>query len=182
MIDEFFIRREVAKMKSLNGFKYGLIGLALTLFSGLANAAAMTNYLENKLIDAFLRAQSYTMPATVYVGLYTVCPTDSTAGTEATGGSYARVAVTSSLANWAGTQSAGSTTASSGTGGTTSNNAAITFPTATADWGTQVCLGVSDASTSGNLLFYAALTASRTITNGSTASFAAAALSFQIDN
>lgn len=169
-------------MKSRNGLKYGLIGLALTLFSGLANAASMTNYLENKLIDAFLRGQSYTMPATVYVGLYTVCPTDSTAGTEATGGSYARVAITSSLANWAGTQSAGSTTASSGTGGTTSNNATITFPTATADWGTQVCLGVSDASTSGNLLFYAALTASRNITNGSTASFAAAALTFQIDD
>lgn len=43
-------------MKSRNVLKYGLIGLALTLLSGLANAAAMTNYLENKLIDAFLRA------------------------------------------------------------------------------------------------------------------------------
>ena len=169
-------------MKSRNGLKYGLIGLALTLFSGLANAASMTNYLENKLIDAFLRGQSYTMPATVYVGLYTVCPTDSTAGTEATGGSYARVAVTSSLANWAGTQSAGSTTASSGTGGTTSNNATITCQTATAKQGTVVCFGVSDASTSGNLLFYAALTANRTITNGSTASFAAGSLTLQIDN
>lgn len=169
-------------MKSRNGLKYGLIGLSLTLFSGLANAAALTNYLENKLIDAFLRAQAYTMPATVYVGLYTSCPTDSTAGTEVSGGSYARVAITSSLANWAGTQSAGSTIASSGTGGTTSNNGTITFPAATADWGTVVCFGVSDASTSGNLLFYAALTASRNITNGSTASFAAAALTLQIDN
>lgn len=170
-------------MKIRNGLKYGLLGLALTLFSGLANAAALTNYLENKLIDAFLRAQAYTMPATVYVGLYTVCPTDvAGTGTEATVGSYARVAITSSLANWAGTQAAASTTASSGTGGTTSNNATITFPTATADWGTVVCFGVFDAGTSGNLLFYAALTANRTITNGSTASFAAAALSFQIDN
>lgn len=166
----------------LSKLKYGFIGLALVLGSGAANAAALTDYLENKLVDTFLRAQAYTMPATVYVGLYTSCPTDSTAGTEVSGGSYARVSITSSLANWAGTQSAGSTTASSGTGGTTSNNAAITFPTATADWGTVVCFGVSDASTSGNLLFYAALTASRTITNGSTASFAAAALSFQIDN
>jgi hypothetical protein len=169
-------------MKSLNGFKYGLIGLAITLFSGLANAAAMTNYLENKLIDAFLRGQSYTMPATVYVGLFTVCPTDSTAGTEVTGGDYGREDITSSLANWSGTQSDGSTTASSGTGGTTKNNATITFATASADWGTVVCFGVFDASTSGNLLFYAALTANRTITNGSTASFAPYALTFQIDN
>lgn len=166
----------------LSKLKYGFIGLALVLGSGAANAAALTDYLENKLVDTFLRAQAYTMPATVYVGLYTSCPTDSTAGTEVSGGSYARVAITSSLANWAGTQSAASTTTSSGTGGTTSNNGAITFPTATADWGTVTCFGVSDASTSGNMLFYATLTASRNITNGSTASFAAAALTFQIDN
>lgn len=166
----------------LSKLKYGFIGLALVLGSGAANAAALTDYLENKLIDTFLRAQAYTMPATVYVGLYTSCPTDSTAGTEVSGGSYARVAITSSLANWAGTQSAASTTTSSGTGGTTSNNGAITFPTATADWGTVTCFGVSDASTSGNLLFYATLTASRNITNGSTASFAAGALTLQIDN
>src|SRR6185436_21073852 len=38
-----------------------------------------------------------------------------TAAVEPSGGSYARVAVTASLANWAGSQSAGSTTASTGT-------------------------------------------------------------------
>lgn len=166
----------------LSKLKYGFIGLGLVLGSGVANAAALTDYLENKLIDTFLRAQAYTMPATVYVGLYTSCPTDSTAGTEVSGGSYARVAITSSLANWAGTQSAASTTTSSGTGGTTSNNGVITFPTATADWGTVACFGVSDAGSGGNLLFYATLTASRNITNGSTASFAAGALTLQIDN
>jgi len=144
--------------------------------------AAMTDYLENKIIDWLLRGQTFTPPATTYVGLFTVAPTDSTAGTEVSVGSYARVAVTSSLANWAGTQAALSTSASSGTGGTTSNNAAITFPTATADWGTVVAFGLFDASTSGNLLIYANLTASRSVTNGSTASFAASALTFQDDN
>lgn len=100
-----------------------------------------------------------------------------------TGGSYARVAVTSSLANWAGTQSAGSTTASTGTSGTISNNAAITFPAPTANWGTVVEYCVFDASTSGNLLFRAALTTSKTINNGDAApSFAAGAATFQIDN
>lgn len=144
--------------------------------------AAMTDYLENKIIDWLLRAQTFTPPATTYVGLFTVAPTDSTAGTEVSGGSYARVAVTSALANWAGTQAALSTSVSSGTGGTTSNNAAITFPTATADWGTVVAFGLFDAITSGNLLIYANLTASRSVTNGSTASFAASALTFQDDN
>ena len=74
--------------------------------------AAMTDYLENKVIDWMLRGQTFTPPATLYVALYTTTLTDSSAGTEVTGGGYARVALTSSMANWAGTQSAASTTAS----------------------------------------------------------------------
>lgn len=155
--------------------------------------AAMTDFLENKIIDWLFRAQAIGItgasagagsgPTTLYVGLLTATPTDSTAGTEVTGGSYARVAVTSSLANWAGTQAAASTTASSGTSGTTSNNAAITFPAPTANWGTITGLGIYDASTGGNLLIYSALTTSKTVNNGDAApSFAAAALTFQVDN
>lgn len=148
-----------------------------------AHAASNSDYLENKLVDALLRGQAYTMPATTYWGLYTACPTDAAGGTEVSGGSYARVAVTSSLANWAGTQSAGSTTASSGTGGTTSNNAAITFPAPTANWGTVTCFGGWDASSGGNLLIWAALTTNKTINNGDAApSFGAGALTYQIDN
>ncbi|MCC7462087.1 MAG: hypothetical protein IT480_06440 [Gammaproteobacteria bacterium] len=145
--------------------------------------AALSDYLENNLIDWLLRAQSFTPPATVYVGLLTAAPSDSGGGTEVSGGSYARVSVASSLANWAGTQSAASTTASSGTGGTTSNNGAITFPSPTANWGTVTHVGIYDASSGGNLLIWAALTTSKTVNNGDAApSFAAAALSFQIDN
>lgn len=144
--------------------------------------AAYTDYLENKLVDWLLRGQAFTPPATTYIGLFTVAPTDSTAGTEVSGGSYARVSVASSLTNWAGTQAAASTTASTGTSGTTSNNGDITFPAATADWGTVVAFGIFDAASSGNLLIYAALTANRTITTGATASFAAGTLTVQVDN
>lgn len=145
--------------------------------------AALSDYLENKIIDYVLRAQAFTAPATVYVALFTANPSDTGGGTEVSGGSYARVSVSSSLANWAGTQSAGSTTASTGTGGTTSNNGAITFAAPTANWGTITGMGVFDASTSGNLLFYSALTTNKTVNNGDAApSFAAAALTFQIDN
>lgn len=154
--------------------------LAVTSF---AHAGALTDYAENKLVDAVLRGQALGAPVTGYVGLFTTCPTDSTAGTEVSGGSYARVAVTSSLANWAGTQSAGSTTASSGTGGTTSNNGAITFPAPTANWGTVACWGIFDAASAGNLWIYSALTANKTINSGDAApSFAAGAATFQIDN
>jgi len=145
--------------------------------------SALSDYLENKIIDWLLRGQAFTPPATVYAALLTAAPSDSGGGTEVSGGSYARVAVSSSLANWAGTQSAGSTTASSGTGGTTSNNNAITFPAPTGNWGVCTHFALYDASSSGNLLAWAALTASKTINNGDAApSFAAGALTLQIDN
>jgi hypothetical protein len=145
--------------------------------------AAMTDYLENKIVDWLLRGQTFTPPATVYVGLFTAAPTDAGGGTEVSGGSYARVAVTSSLANWAGTQSAGSTTASTGSSGTTTNNNAITFPAPTANWGTVTAFGVFDAATGGNLLVYGNLNTAKTINNGDAApSFAAGQLSVQVDN
>lgn len=169
-------------MKALNRIILASLLAVSSLFAGFAHAAALTDFAENKIVDATLRAQAIGTPVTWYVALYTACPTDSTAGTEVTGGSYARVAVTAGLAAWAGTQSAGSTTASSGTGGTTSNNAAINFPTPTASWGTVVCWGITDASTAGNIWIYSALTVNKTINTGDTVSFAAGAATFQIDN
>jgi hypothetical protein len=159
----------------------GLLAVA-SLFAGFAQAGALTDYAENKVIDALIRAQSIGAPATWYVALYTTCPTDSTSGTEVSGGSYARVAVTAGLTQWAGTQAAASTTASSGTGGTTSNNATITFPTPSAGWGTVLCWGLTDASTAGNIWIFSTLTTSKTINSGDAVSFAAAAATFQIDN
>lgn len=139
--------------------------------------SAMSDFLENKLIDQLFRGQAAPTTTTLYVGLLTAAPSDSGGGTEATGGSYARVAVTSSLANWAGTQSAGSTVASSGTGGQTSNNTAITFPTPSATWGTVTHFGIYDAASGGNLLFWGALTISKTINQADTVTFPAASLS-----
>lgn len=142
-----------------------------------------TNFFENKLVDQIFRAQAYTFPATLYVGLLTAAPSDSAAGTEVAGGAYARVAVACSLANWAGTQAAGSTAASSGDTGTTSNNNVITFPAPTANWGVVTHWGVYDAASAGNLLMYGTLAQSKTINNGDAApAFAAAQLSLQIDN
>ena len=155
--------------------------------------AALSDFMENKLLDFLLRAQALgitgataaaaTGPATLFVGLFTTNPTDGTAGVEVTGGAYARVSVASSLANWAGTQAAASTLASSGATGTTSNNGVITFPAPTANWGIITGFGLFDALTGGNLLIYGALTVNKTVNNGDAApSFAAAALSFQLDN
>lgn len=143
---------------------------------------AMSDYLENKIVDWLFRAQTFSPPAGLHVGLLTAAPSDSGGGTEVSGGAYARVNLAPSLANWAGTQAAASTTASTGTSGTTSNNSTITFPTPTATWGTVTHFGVYDASTAGNLLFWGALTVSKTINTGDVISFPAASLTVQIDN
>ena len=139
--------------------------------------SAMSDFLENKLIDQLFRGQTAPTTTTLYVGLLTAAPSDSGGGTEVSGGSYARVSVASSLANWAGTQAAASTVASSGTGGQTSNNAASTFPTPAATWGTVTHFGIYDAASAGNLLFWGALTISKTINQADTVTFPAASLS-----
>lgn len=144
---------------------------------------AMTDYLENKLIDQIFRGQAFTFPTTLYIGLFTANPTDTGGGTEVSGNAYARVSVASSLANWAGTQAAASTVASSGSSGTTSNNGVITFPTPTpSGWGTVTGMGIFDAASGGNLLVWSPLTASKVVNSGDNVTFPAASLSFQIDN
>lgn len=153
--------------------------------SASVQAAALTDYAENKVLDALLRGQSIGAPATQYVALFTDTCTDAGPGTEVStsGTAYARQAVTASLANWAGTQATASTTASSGTGGTTSNNVAITWTASTAAWGTIQSVGLMDASTAGNRWVCINLTSSLAVSGtGFTVSFPAASLTFQIDN
>src|SRR5581483_797659 len=83
-------------------------------------------------------------PPAVYVGLFTAAPTDAGGGTEATGGSYARVLVAQADASWA---------APSGTPTLTSNAAAVTFPTSTATCcGTMTYFNSFFAFTTGNLI------------------------------
>jgi hypothetical protein len=112
--------------------------------------AEMSNYLENALINATLRNTTYTSVATVYVSLWTSDPTDAGSGTEVSGGSYARTAVTFGAPS----------------NGASLNSADVTFPTATASWGTVGWIGINDAATSGNLLYHTALDTAKTIDSG----------------
>lgn len=136
--------------------------------------AGKSDYLESKLLDFVFRGQTFTQLNNVYVGLYTVAPSDAGGGTEVSGGSYARVAVSGTLVNWSGTGTNVGTGVSSGSNGTIGNINAITFPSPTGNWGTVTNFGLFDASTTGNLLYWAALTTPKTINNGDAApSFAA---------
>jgi hypothetical protein len=155
--------------------------------------SAFTDFSENKLIDWFLRGQALNInnstagagsgPSIVYVGLLTSTTADAGGGTEVSGNGYARVAVTSSLANWAGTQGAGTTTASTGTNGTTSNNIPINFPVPTpAGWGTITGAAIYDLATGGNAILSGDFAASKTINANDAAVFVAGSLQFQWDN
>ena len=111
---------------------------------------AMSNYLENALINATLRNTSYTSPSTVYVALFTSDPTDAGTGTECSGGAYVRQSATFAAPS----------------DGASSISADVEFPQATGAWGTITHFGIFDASSSGNLLYHGALTASKTIATG----------------
>jgi hypothetical protein len=110
----------------------------------------MSNFLENALINATLRNTTYTSPATVYISLWTSDPTDAGSGTEVSGGSYARTAVTMGAPS----------------NGVSLNSADVTFPTATASWGTVGWIGINDALTTGNLLYHTPLDTAKTIDSG----------------
>ena len=147
----------------------------------IPSIATATNKLQNALVDALLRGQPLGPPSTWYVGLTTLLGDPTAPGTEVSGGSYARVAVAASLAAWAGTQGAGTTVASNGTSGLTSNNALITFPAPTADWGTVVGYELWDAASGGSRWISGKLAAPVTILNGSGArKFAIAALTLSV--
>lgn len=116
--------------------------------------SAASDYLENKLLDHVLTATSYSAPGTRYLGLYTANTglESNSPSAEVSGGSYARQAVTFAAAS----------------SGTSATNATVTFPAATANWGTITHVAVLDASTSGNVLFWGAVTTSKTIETGDT--------------
>ena len=112
--------------------------------------AEMSNYLENALINATLRATSYTSPATVFLALYTTDPTDADTGTECSGTGYARQSITfGAPAN-----------------GVSTNSAAIEYAQAGGSWGTITHIGIRDAVSAGNLLYHSPLDSSKTIATG----------------
>lgn len=129
--------------------------------------AGLSNFAEDLVLDWLFTTATATRPTSWYVALYTVAPGESGGGTEVSGGSYARQSATFAVSGTAPTQAA--------------NSAAIEFPTATANWGTIVAAGVLDASTSGNLIAFADLTASKTIQSGDVLRFNADTLTITLD-
>jgi len=133
-------------------------------------AGSFSDYLENELLDHVLGGGDYSRPGTVYVGLFTATPSDAGGGTEVSGGSYARVSVTNNSTNWPAASS-----------GAKSNGTAITFPMATASWGTISQFGIFDAASGGNLLAWGDLSTSRAVANLDIVYFPAGELDVTLD-
>ncbi len=137
----------------------------------------MSDYLEDSLVDHIFRTSSWSKPTVLALALLTTAAVDGDSGTFSTStgvevtnaGAYARQARNPLNANW---------DAATGGGGQTANTAAITYPQATASWGTVVATAIVDSATfdAGNMLFHSTLDTSRTIDNGDTAEFAAGAV------
>jgi hypothetical protein len=125
-------------------------------------ASGIADYAENKILDHSVGKTSWTMP-TAYVALYTAIPSDTGGGTEVTGGAYARY--TTSGATW-----------NAAASGSISNAVDITFPTATANWGTITGVAILDAATSGNFIWWGDLSATKVVNNGDVFKFLAGQL------
>lgn len=110
-----------------------------------------SNYLEDAILGATLTATTYTSPANVYVALYSSVPTESTSGTELTGNGYSRQLSTFTV----------------NTGNGIANSSAnVTFTASGGNWLTAVGWAIVDASSSGNILYYAGLSPSQSVLNG----------------
>ena len=130
--------------------------------------SAMSDYLEGQIRAHIFRTATFTKPTVLAIALCTAATTDAQDGSTITEvantGSYARQTLNPADANW---------TAASATDGLTDNASAITFPTATADWGVITHFAICNSATwgAGNVLIHGALTSSKTVTNGDTISF-----------
>lgn len=125
---------------------------------------SFSNTYETNVLTWTFTTGAVTRPTAWYIGLFTDNPGEAQGGTEVSGGSYVREAVTFTVS-----------------GDTATNSAAIEWPVATATWGTITHIAVYDASTSGNQIAYAALTNAKTIASGDVLRIPAGDLDITLD-
>jgi len=117
--------------------------------------SAASDYLENKVLDHVLGNTAFTQPSN-YLALFTADTglesNSPSAEISTSGTAYSRQSVSFGAAS----------------SGSASTDATVTFSAATANWGTITHVAVMDAASAGNVLFYGAVTTSKTIESGDT--------------
>jgi hypothetical protein len=129
--------------------------------------SAFSNYLEDQ-ITGWIAGTSMTAPTATFVQLYSQDPTD--AGS-ATGALYSRVTVASGAGSW---------TRGTGGAGTITNASAITITSSATATASATHFGVFTSATGGDMLFYGALTTSKSIAVGDEVKFNASALTITV--
>jgi hypothetical protein len=118
-----------------------------------------STYLSDALLNHFFRNTATTPATTLYLALFTSDPARDGSGTEVSGGSYARQAITFDAPS----------------SDSIDQSAEVSFPVASAGWGTVTHWAIFDAVSSGNLYVFNSLDASVTINSGNQATFSAGA-------
>jgi len=122
----------------------------------------LPNIIENQLLDALVGTAAYSVTTPIKLALVTANGDDASAGTEVTGGSYARQTIAFDAA----------------ASGSIDNNASISFtgmPSCTV-----VGIEIYDSAGSPKRLAYGALTSSRAVTSGDTVQFASSAITLSL--
>lgn len=130
--------------------------------------SAASDFLENKLLDHTLRNTAFAQPSGLFVGLFTAITgleeNAPSAEISTSGTGYGRKVIAFSAA----------------VSGTSENSGTVTFDAAEANWGTVTHVAVMDAATSGNVLFYGAVTSAKTIETGDTFQISAGNLTISL--
>ena len=129
--------------------------------------SAFSNYLED-VITGWIAGTTTNAPTATFVQLYSQDPGE---GGSATGALYSRVSVASGAGSW---------TRGTGGNGTITNASAITITSSATATASATFVAVWDASASGNLLFYGALTTAKTVASGDEVKFNASALTLTV--
>lgn len=122
----------------------------------------LPDIIENQLLDALVGTSAYSVTTPIKLALVTANGSDSAAGTEVTGGSYARQTITFGSAS----------------GGSITNSTAISFTGMPAC--TVVGIEIYDSAGSPKRLAYGPLTNTRTVTSGDTVQFASSAITLSL--
>ena len=131
--------------------------------------SALSDFLENKVLDQLFGATAYTAPATLHFELFTQAPSDAVGGAPVSGNGYARASYANTPSNWP-----------NAANGTKSNASQITFPAATGNWGAVVAIGIFDAPSGGQLLFWTTIP-SRQVVSGDVPRFAAGGVTITLN-
>jgi len=119
-------------------------------------ASNLALYAENKMLELLVGKTPFATP-TAYIGLFTVIPDeDGAGGTEVSAGNYVRKSTAGG--DW-----------EAAAAGAIQNANDITFiECAGANWGEIVGIGIWDAESGGNMIFWLPVGASKTIDVGDT--------------